>query len=417
VEGVKEPTKIQSTNIDCQDDPRSPSKPGGRILLLFLLPVFAIALSAALLKIRSASLVWVWLTWAATFFGACFVLKRDWPRAILLNLGILALCLAAAETYFSHIEIKQPTFSAGYRVTDDVVGFAPAKGIQAHSRRMIGNDVLYDVTYTIDDNGLRISPPGKTDGSAGSLLFFGCSFTFGEGLEDNETLPYQVGYLSGGEYRIFNFAFHGYGPNQMLSMIEHGVVERIVGKAPRYAFYVAIPDHVSRVAGRVGYEKGTPRYVLDSEGNLEQAGHFVEENPGAPWRISDLTRRLRRSAIYRRFSTPESDYFDADIPTFLAVVVRSKELLADQYPGLQFHILLWPYWDKGEMPLYEKVRDGLAKTGIPLHLVEDILPDYKSDPQRYMLSAADRHPNALANRLLAAYVLKSILSSSNRLNQ
>src|SRR5580704_6643922 len=97
---VKEPTKIPSTNIHCQDEPRSSSKRGGRTRLLFLLPVFAIALSVALLKIRSASFVWVWLTWATTFFGACFVLKRDWSRAILFNLGILALCLAAAESYF-----------------------------------------------------------------------------------------------------------------------------------------------------------------------------------------------------------------------------------------------------------------------------------------------------------------------------
>ena len=54
--------------------------------MLLLLPVLEIALSAALLKIRSVSFVWIWLTWAATFFGACIVLKTDWPRAILIQL-------------------------------------------------------------------------------------------------------------------------------------------------------------------------------------------------------------------------------------------------------------------------------------------------------------------------------------------
>jgi hypothetical protein len=414
---VKKSTRTQSPNGSSQQDLPSSNKRGGRALPLLLLLVIAVALSAAILKVHSASLVWVWLTWAATCLGACFILKREWPRAILFNLAVLAVCLAAAESYFSRIEIKQPTYSKGYRLTDEVVGFGPAKGIKAHSKRMFGSDVLYDVTYTIDDNGLRISPPWKTDGSASSVLFFGCSFTFGEGLQDDETLPYQVGYQSGGEYRILNFAFHGYGPQQMLSMIEHGRVQRIVEKTPRYAFYVAIPDHVSRVSGRVSYDIGTPRYVLDSNGNLQQAGHFIEVAPGRPWRISDLTQRFRRSSIYRRFSTPESDYSDTDLLTFLAVVVRSKQLLTIQYPGLQFHIILWPNWDKGEIPLYEKVRAGLASTGIPLYLVEDILPDYKTDPQRYMLGPADRHPNALANRVLAAYVLKSIFSSSNRLNQ
>jgi len=411
---MTESTKIQTDNVGCQHDPRSSNKRGGRVLLLILLSVVAIALSVFLHKALPAAFVWVWLIWAIAFFGAAFVLKTEWPRAILFNLAVLAVCLAGAELYFSHIEIKPPSYSHGYRVSDDLLGFSPAKGIQAHSKRMIGNDVLYDVTYTIDHDGLRISPPWKTDGSAGSLLFFGCSFTFGEGLQDNETFPYQVGYQSDGEYRTFNFAFHGYGPNQMLSMIEHGMVQRIVDRTtPRYAFYVAIPDHVSRVAGRVSYDNGTPRYVLDGGGNLQPAGHFTEVNPGAPWRISALTRRLRVSAIYRRFSNPESAYVDTDLSIFLAVVVRSKELLTDQYPGLQFQIILWPYWDEAEIPLYEKVRDGLAKTGIPLHLVEDILPDYKTNPKKYWLSPGDRHPNALANRLVADYVLKNTLSSSS----
>jgi hypothetical protein len=41
--------------------------------------------------------------------------------------------------------------------------------------------------------------------------------------------------------------------------------------------------------------------------------------------------------------------------------------------------------------------------------VENILPDYGADPARYWLGLKDRHPNALADRLLAKYVLTTIL--------
>ena len=47
--------------------------------------------------------------------------------------------------------------------------------------------------------------------------------------------------------------------------------------------------------------------------------------------------------------------------------------------------------------------------GTSLHLVEDILPGYNTDRSPYILSSADHHPNALADRLLAQYVLNKIV--------
>jgi hypothetical protein len=47
---------------------------------------------------------------------------------------------------------------------------------------------------------------------------------------------------------------------------------------------------------------------------------------------------------------------------------------------------------------------------IPVHKVEEILPGYSVGPRslQYVLSADDLHPNALANRILADYVLKTM---------
>jgi hypothetical protein len=41
-------------------------------------------------------------------------------------------------------------------------------------------------------------------------------------------------------------------------------------------------------------------------------------------------------------------------------------------------------------------------------LVQEGLPGIDLDPLKYALSSTDRHPNALANRMLAAYVLGKI---------
>jgi hypothetical protein len=47
--------------------------------------------------------------------------------------------------------------------------------------------------------------------------------------------------------------------------------------------------------------------------------------------------------------------------------------------------------------------------GIPLDLVEDILPGYNIDRGKFQLTSVDTHPNALANRLLAQYVLGKVI--------
>lgn len=259
---------------------------------------------------------------------------RSWPRAILFNLGIVAILLAAVEAYLITHEYTPPIFSDRLIVPDEVLGWGPAKGLQVRAFKAgpAGlfhgpSGTLFDVNYTIDTNGLRVAPPWRKDDLAGTVLFFGCSFTFGEGVKDNETLPYQVGAQSGGRYRTFNFAFEAYGPNQMLAQIEHGMVQRVVDTTPQYAFYVAIPVHVWRVAGRTAWGGHAPRYVLDADGTVHQAGYFGNsKNLAERLGLKRGVGQLNKSAMWRTLSTSEPRITDDDIRLYFAVVRRSQEL-------------------------------------------------------------------------------------------
>lgn len=411
-------TEIASTS---QIDTRDPRPVVQHPLLLATISLCAIVASLLILKFAPAPFFWVWLTWAAALFAAIPGVRGAWPRAILLNLGIVACLLATAEGYLSTNEYKPPVYPDGaFIVHDDVLGWAPAKGIQAHAIKanpaglLHGpQGLLFDRIYTIDSDGQRIAPPYVKDHLASTDLFFGCSFTFGEGLKDNETLPYQVGIQSGGRYRTFNFAFEAYGPEQMLAAIEHGMVHRLVDTTPQYAFYIATPDHVWRVAGRVPWGGNAPRYVLHADGTVDQEGNFqdrktLDERLGLG-NNSRIRGQLDKSAMWRILPAGESRITDDDIRLYFAVVRRSQQLLAAQYPGIQFHIILWPNQNVPQQRYaYEKLRDGFRQMGIPLHLVEDILPGYDTDRSKYILGPADHHPNALADRLLAQYILSQI---------
>jgi hypothetical protein len=400
-------------------DRRDAKRRARQLRLLLAILSGATAASLLILKFAPVPFFWLWLTWAAFLFAAILIVHGSWPRAILFNFGIVLCLLAAGEAYLSTNEYTSPIFLDGdFYVHDDVLGWAPNKGIEAHAIKLgpagLLNHpagLLFDTRYTIDSNGLRIAPPYRRDDLAGTVLFFGCSFTFGEGLKDNETLPYQVGAQSGGRYRTFNFGFEGYSPAQMLAEVEHGIVRRVVDTTPRYAYYVAIPGHVWRVAGLVSWGGHAPRYVLDADGTVHQEGYFEDRRPLAE-RLGFGRRaagQLNKSAVWRLLSMGESRITDDDVRLYFAMVRRSQELLATQYPGIQFRIILWPNQDvPQERAVYEKMRDEFRRLEIPVDLVEDILPDYNRNRERFQISSADEHPSALANRLIAQYLLNQI---------
>jgi hypothetical protein len=197
----------------------------------------------------------------------------------------------------------------------------------------------------------------------------------------------------------------------MLAQIEHGMVRRVVDGSPQHAYYIAIPHHVWRVAGRVPWIQHEPRYVLDADGNVHQEGFFEVRKPLAE-RLGfgrRMVGQLDKSAVWRLFSMSESRVTDDDVRLYFAMVRRSQELLRTQYPGIEFRIILWPNQDvPQERAIYEKMRDQFRQMEIPVDLVEDILPGYNTNREKFQISSSDDHPSALANRLMAQYLLNQI---------
>jgi len=383
-----------------------------RLAALGLAPL---ALSAVSIKVLPVPFVWVGVAWAAGFWSAMFLLPRPWKRApsfVLFNLGLLSALFAGVEGYLAWRTEPGVRFSEGYFQIDDILGTVPRKNHVEHASESRASHRIYDVTYTINGEGLRVTSSSTGTAAEQCVLFFGDSFTFGEGLDDADTLPYQVGSQSGGRIKTFNFGFHGYAPNQMLASLEHGLVSRIVDCRPSVAVYSALADHVPRVTGNISYGQQNPRYLLTADGGVRAAGHFDDEWQSA----SNLSQRFRRqsakSAIYRFIAQRRRPVTAEDIQLYFAIVRRFRDLLVATYPDIRLEVLLWRV-EPDEEPLYRQLPAGFASLNIPVHRVEQALPGYTDGPHslEYVLSPFDLHPNARANRLLAGYVLSSLLNT------
>ena len=206
---------------------------------------------------------------------------RTGLSVLMVNIAAVLLALAIFEGYIGIVQIRGDgtrmagTINDGFTHADDMLGYAPDRDARVTARKYYGETLLYDVVYTIDGQGLRIAPPvDKTAPKSGCLVFFGDSNTFGEGVHDAQTFPYRVGVKTNGRYLVRNFAFSGYGPHQMLAELQSGLFDQRTNCKPTHFFYLAIPEHVARVAGLTSWDRHGPRFILTASGDVVRAGNF-----------------------------------------------------------------------------------------------------------------------------------------------
>ena len=362
----------------------------------------------------SSFLVLVWL--------ALKTQKSQNLRAFFLNLAVLALVFALWEAYLAGwLSFGAPATASraprmagtytqwgSYFTPDDVRGYAGAKNVKITSKLYHGDDLIYDVVYTTNEHGLRVSPhdldKGKLAKKHANVVFFGCSFTVGEGLKDQETLPYLLEEKSGGALLTYNFGFHGYGPHQMLRILETGLLDQAVGdKGPLIAVYWALLPHIERSAGNYPYfvwdAKG-PQYKLDSSGALEYAGKFGDESF-----IKRFIPVLNKSLIIQKSNILPRLWGwtrnKEDINLFIKTILKSKEIVADKYHG-DYYVLLWS--DKND-PDYDYVLSELKRHNVKVITTEEIFSKYNDGEEKYHLRG-EGHPSKLANERIADYLLK-----------
>ena len=382
--------------------------------------VFAVATPLLLYRAAVAPYAWIGLTWA----GICLFLFRTSTGAktkmLWANLTAACLAFSLVEGYLwtrpdkpSKPPIRATgTYTKGqlyFTNNHPFLGYAPLPGVSVTSAKELNGQLLYDVVYTIGKDGLRVSPPVK-DATVGCVLFFGDSFTFGEGVNDQETIPYQLGILSSGAYRVYNLGFHGYGPHQMLSAIEHGFVKNKIEcdeKMPLYVIYQTLPDHIARAAGLSAWDPHGPRYQIKG-GRVLYTGHF-DDGIRLPKRLSQA---LQKSKIYQMAVERPRPPSDGDLQRYLAIVARAKRELKQLNANTYFYVILWYDLPNELGKKSTRMLDALRGNGIEALRVDDILPEYEARIKAYHIPH-DGHPTAETCKLIAKYISEHLLQRSD----
>lgn len=101
----------------------------------------------------------------------------------------------------------------------------------------------FDVVYRHGADGSRVMPEPAGAPPHPEIWFIGCSFTYGDGVADDQTYPWLLARDAWPHCRVRNFSFSGWGTPSCRLLLEDKLKEQ---HPPRLVFYGYIGGHLIR---------------------------------------------------------------------------------------------------------------------------------------------------------------------------
>ena len=220
--------------------------------------------------------------------------------------------------------------------------------------------------------------------SKDSYIFLGCSFTFGDGLNDDETLPYFFSKVYNFKQNIINYGISGKSFNSALSILKTDLLENIKYK---HFFYSLINYHINR---NFTWSGGTCNdmfvYDLDKWYKIE-------------YPFCKFVNFFKRSYIFVKILLPiindHNRYYYED---YMIDGLKEMNKIIEEKYNSKLTIIVWPD-DYGE-----RFNGKLKETNLDLIY----LPDYFNSEEEGYRIKYDGHPTAKANEEIAQILYNHI---------
>ena len=357
-------------------------------------------------------------------------LNQSYPRTLACSIGlvltvILIMCLEGLFYGLNHhqkenmareenswIRLPSPAEEGGssarpsrrvrgQAIPDPFLGYTLPKNALIADKVELGGQLLYQGTYTTDAYHRRVTPIDHPEQRHNFFLFFGCSMTFGLGVNDDETMPFYVAQYAS-RFRPYNYGVAGYGPHHMLAQLQRGNLTKEINEKHGIAVYTFIDHHIKRVLGAMreytlsGVQ--VPIYALDAHDRLvrQESATFGRRL------ISFLSGGLGKSQIltyYHITFPPMPGIREEHIRLTARIIEEARNAFHQQFPSAEFYVLLYPGVRHGK-----DLIPYLAQAGIKYL-------DYSSfiDWPHPELTLQDSiHPTAHGHRLVAAQLAKDL---------
>ena len=189
------------------------------------------------------------------------LLLKIYKKPQLISIIIILIGSIIIESFFKFKKNnKQYIKGDHYIVTDEILGYRSKNNFKTVLTEIVNDQITYkDVVFNFDKKGRRIPERinSNENDTKAHAIFLGGSYTFGDGINYEQTLPHHFKVQSLFNYKIYNYALSGYGPTQNLLLLrQKGSLDDISPKKG-ICVYVMKTHHINRATG-------VPRYLSEN---------------------------------------------------------------------------------------------------------------------------------------------------------
>jgi hypothetical protein len=271
------------------------------------------------------------------------------------------------------------------------------------------NKIIYDVNYGFDKQRRRATvTQNPLLKSGANIVLLGCSFVFGMGVNDNETMASHMQTEAAGKYAVHNLGIIAGGANDFLDDVTTGNrIADLNSEKRGSAVYVYFSIHRERTfcladcyrdEWRRRIYLNNSAWAISEDYEVSRTGTIIESRSV----IENIFRRMFYSTEIGRLS---QTFYSAELPKYKREYIKYLKALRRQWERRNFKFVVY-LLDRPDTPWTDEDIGILKESGIDyIYFNRDTLFNRLSSEG---VIPGDDHFNSAGNKLRALQIVEGL---------
>lgn len=245
------------------------------------------------------------------------------------------------------------------------------------------------------ESGFRPVLSGKSQNAKKLIILFGCSYTYGASLNENQTFSYKLNQKTG--KTIYNRAYSGWGIQHMLFQLNNKEFKSSWNvddaKNVEHIIYTFIDDHIRRLYEPCAFfDDALLLYKKNNKTKLLKRNNF----DNIYWNFY-YTRKIHKKSILKKVSQYDDNVMDFLLYHF----IESNNTIKEIFKNAKFTIFVFDGDEK-----IKQLDNKLTQEGINIIYLSDI-SNVNFKDKEYISDKAG-HPSETAWDIIVPILIKKL---------